>query len=447
LQGSGLFHRKALQSQNCQPSENRLSLKGLEFVHGQLVSRNPSSLLDHFDSLPPGLLGERKDTVSLERRWMNELAASKHDFVTLDGLRGVAAVAIVTRHSPEFWHTMTAYGSIPNPAGQLPEVGPLFESYLAVDFFFVLSGFVLMHAYEQRLRDGMSTVQFMLVRLIRLYPLYLLALALTLLPYAWAALHSTPGLYGNVSILLNVALAVLMLPSPISHDPLFPLNIPAWSLFFELLANAVFALNGGNLTTKRLSAIVAAAGLILCCAVVLREFGFGTRGIGAMDAGSDWSSFGAGLLRVSFSFFAGALTYRVWQKWLNQFHVPAVLIVGTLMAVLAVHPPIFLERVYDLTVTIIVFPALVLVGASSKPGVYWARLFLGLGLASYGVYVLQVPVYGTVIGVLSKLTSASSFTASSGIAFIAFLFLFALATDYLFDVPIRGRLRIHMQGR
>jgi len=71
---------------------------------------------------------------------------AKHDFVTLDGLRGVAAIAIVTRHSPAFWHSVTAYGSIPDAAGRLPEVRPLFESYLAVDFFFVLSGFVLMHA-------------------------------------------------------------------------------------------------------------------------------------------------------------------------------------------------------------------------------------------------------------------------------------------------------------
>jgi peptidoglycan/LPS O-acetylase OafA/YrhL len=365
----------------------------------------------------------RRYGVAMARRAEHNRATSKHDFVTLDGLRGIAAVAIVTYHFPAFWqHTVT-----------------LFESYLAVDFFFVLSGFVLMHAYEQKLRDGMSPLHFMLVRLIRLYPLYLLALILAVLPYAWAALHSTLDGKSPSMLLADVAFAIPMLPSPIRGDP-FPLNPPAWSLFFELLANTVFALNGRNLTAKRLSVIVAASGLILCCAVVLGWFGFGIAH-GAMDAGWSGSSFVAGLVRVSFSFFAGALIYRVWQKWPNQFHLPVVLIVATLVAVLSAHPPVFLGRVYDLTVTIIVFPALVLIGASSKPSGNWARVFLVLGLASYGVYVLQVPVYTTRLWVLG----VSSFTPSSGIAFVAFLFLFALTTHYLFDVPFRRRLNIEME--
>ena len=367
---------------------------------------------------------------------------AKHDFVILDGLRGVAAIAIVTRHSPAFWHSVTAYGSIPDTAGRLPEVGPLFESYLAVDFFFVLSGFVLMHAYAQKLREGMSTWHFMLVRLIRFYPLYFLALALALLPSAWAALHSR--LYGISSsdLVIDATFAILMLPSPFS-GALFPLNSSAWSLFFELLANAVLALNGRNLTIKRLSVIVAASGLLLCCAVVMQWLGFGN-GYGAMDGGTRWSSFAAGLLRVLFSFFAGALMYRVWQKWPNQVHMPPVLIAATLVALLAAHPPVFFERPYDLTVTIIIFPVLVLIGASSKPSGYWARVFLGLGLASYGVYVLQRPVYKIVV--LSGLPTVS-FTPSSGVVFIALLFLVALATDYIFDFPVRQWLSIHVEKR
>ena len=155
-----------------------------------------------------------------------------------------------------------------------------------------------------------------------------------------------------------------------------------------------------------------------------------------MTGGFYWSSFGAGLLRVLFSFFAGALVYRLWQKWPNQIHVPPLLIAATLIALLAAHPPAFFERAYDLTVTIIIFPALVLIGASSKPSGYWARAFLGLGLASYGVYVLQVPVYGIIEKALSRLPTVS-FTPLSGVVFTALLFLFALATDYIFDFPIR----------
>src|SRR5689334_22879226 len=105
------------------------------------------------------------------------------DFITLDGLRGLAAAAIATRHTYVFFEPITTYGRIPDVSGHLPQVGPLFESYLAVDFFFALSGFVLMHAYGRKLRDGMSMAHFMKIRLIRLYPLYLLALVLVLLPF------------------------------------------------------------------------------------------------------------------------------------------------------------------------------------------------------------------------------------------------------------------------
>ena len=83
-------------------------------------------------------------------------------FITLDGLRGVAALAVATRHAPFLWQ-----------AGH--PTGFLYESYLSVDFFFVLSGFVLAYAYDERFRTGMSARQFMSARLIRLYPLYLFA--------------------------------------------------------------------------------------------------------------------------------------------------------------------------------------------------------------------------------------------------------------------------------
>ena len=79
------------------------------------------------------------------------LINNRRSFVTLDGLRGIAALAVVTRHAPYFRN-------------------PFFESYLAVDFFFVLSGFVLAHAYGQRLRGNLSILDFVKIRIVRLYP-------------------------------------------------------------------------------------------------------------------------------------------------------------------------------------------------------------------------------------------------------------------------------------
>ena len=89
--------------------------------------------------------------------------AQRRSFTTLDGLRGIAAIAVVARHAPFLW-------------GEHGPTGALSESYLAVDFFFVLSGFVLAHAYGSRFQHGLSNAAFMRTRLLRLYPLYLLAL-------------------------------------------------------------------------------------------------------------------------------------------------------------------------------------------------------------------------------------------------------------------------------
>jgi peptidoglycan/LPS O-acetylase OafA/YrhL len=105
-------------------------------------------------------------------------ATRRHSFVILDALRGVAAAAVVTVHAPLFFHSVATPGSVPDASGHAPMTGPLFEAYLAVDFFFLLSGFVLAHAYGEKLNDGMTSCQFMRCRLIRLYPLYLLALVI-----------------------------------------------------------------------------------------------------------------------------------------------------------------------------------------------------------------------------------------------------------------------------
>ncbi len=87
--------------------------------------------------------------------------SEKSRFETLDGLRGLAAVVILTRHIAELNH--------------LPYLSP--HGYLGVDFFFVLSGFVIGFAYERRLQDGMTFGQFTSLRLQRLYPLLALGMA------------------------------------------------------------------------------------------------------------------------------------------------------------------------------------------------------------------------------------------------------------------------------
>ena len=147
--------------------------------------------------------------------------STTHKLLALDALRGVAACTVVLFHRAS---------RMPFPKG-----------YLAVDFFFMLSGFVLTFAYQEKLDGGWSTRDFLATRIARLYPLYLLGFVLGLLvALSDPAIHFGPQ--GWVSAIPNL----LLLPAwvgPHSKPPhAFPYNIPAWSLFFEVVANVLHAL-------------------------------------------------------------------------------------------------------------------------------------------------------------------------------------------------------------
>ena len=219
-----------------------------------------------------------------------------HQFTTLDGLRGVAAAAVVTRHATDYFSWGSQYIPSLKPGAPPVPVGPLFESYLAVDFFFVLSGFVLAHAYWRRLCSGMSAVEFICLRLIRLYPLYLIALVFAI---AAACIEVVAGGRSVTSLVKNIIPAVLFLPAPALtvFGTLFPLNMPTWSLFFELVANSGFGVIGKRIKPVVLAVFVCSVALILISAVMTKTCGFGAKAGGALDYGTNWRSIGAGFLR------------------------------------------------------------------------------------------------------------------------------------------------------
>jgi peptidoglycan/LPS O-acetylase OafA/YrhL len=361
------------------------------------------------------------------------MANGPRTFVTLDGLRGIAALAIATRHAPEFFKSISVYI---HPDGLAPyPVGPFFEGYLAVDFFFTLSGFVLAHAYGERLRAGMTAKQLMQARFVRLYPLSLLSVLLCAVVVVPEHLHD--GLAVGVSI--SLLAAAFFLPSLGSHD-LFLFNVPAWSLFFELVANAAFGLMCRWLKIWPLIAIVAGAALLETCAVLARVFGFGEPGFGAMDHGYEWGSFGAGLLRVAYSFFAGVLIYEVWKRW-RPATIPWIVVAAILAAILASNPPGEFGAVFDLTAALLVFPLLVWLGAGSVVTGWSARVLSRLGLASYALYILHAPLYQVVLLVLAKAGVTGPFGWPAALAFILLALVIALSADRLFDQPVRRMLR------
>ncbi len=367
-------------------------------------------------------------------------APSRREFITLDALRGVAAIMIVIRHAPPFlWQ---------NPAGP---TGLFWESYLAVDFFFALSGFVLAHAYGGRLGHGMTVRRFVMVRMVRLYPLYFLACAIGIV---FVTGRLVAGKTGLATATPDVVSALLFLPNPSSPNMLFPLNSPAWSLFDEIVANFIFAVVATYLTTRRLAVFAAIAAVALGVSSARGWFGFGTALGATMDGGTLWHSIGAGLLRVAFSFSAGVLVHRFRGMIAWRPRLPPAVLMGGLILVLGCGPTGRFQTGFDIAATLVLFPAMIFLGADSKPGLRAERLFAWMGAISYPIYVLQMPIYAWCIYVsysiaLRRTGSYEHISRLWGIASVVLVVAVAIAANRWFDQPVRRWLtgRLNRGGR
>ena len=340
---------------------------------------------------------------------------ARRTFHTLDGLRGVAAIAVAFRHIPD--NAVAAWTP---------------ESYLAVDLFFVLSGFVLAHAYGARLAAGMTIGRFAVVRLIRLYPLYLVAslitLALVLVP-AWPRHYHPPP-----RSLRTVVLALLFVPTvaPGEQIGLYPLVGPAWSLFFEFAVNLAFAAIATRLDARRLALIVAGGAVFLVAT---------TAHFGSLDVGWSQSNAWGGFGRVGFAFFAGVAAHRLWAAGaLPWLRLPAWLAAVAVVAMFHVEPRA--PAAWDTLLVLGAMPALVLASARAAPPPWLARPFALLGLASYAVYVLTNPVDQWVETLLPwrEVDRFAGLGTAGAVALVAAIVALALALDRWVDVPVRAAL-------
>ncbi len=367
------------------------------------------------------------------------------EFTTLDAMRGIAALAVVTRHSPAFFGAISYTAGYPcgdDPSLSCPILlGPLFKAELAVDFFFALGGFVIAYAYEYRITHGMSPIKFMRARLTRLYPLYLLGTV------AGGLLAFRSAFYGGIefSDFVGTCLfSILFLPTPqpyaIGHVFLYPLNPPVWSLFFQLLANAVYGLAAPYLTTRRLIILVVAAAVVLSTVKIL----WGDRILGG-----EWFSFGGGTVRVMFSFFAGVLVYRLWSTTKYRPQVPNVLFPVLLLAIFAPAPPSFLLTTYDLLATIFVFPLMIYCAAGNNPSnTRLQSIYTSLGLASYAIYVIHWPIYDLIERARRYAGHQEAILNPIwGLVLLAVLVLISLAIDRYYDAPVRKLLKVHLMPR
>jgi peptidoglycan/LPS O-acetylase OafA/YrhL len=343
-------------------------------------------------------------------------APQAHQYAGLDGLRGLAALAVLSAHSAMlFSHTPRHFA-------------------LAVDFFFLLSGFVLCHAYQARLQQGLSAAGFLRLRLIRLYPLYALGTVIGFV-HAACAPHSAestalPTLLGR----LLLGLAFIPADSISPERWLYPLDQPGWSLLFELFANALF----GLLWLRLLRRPAALGALLGASALLLLAAGLAFSGF---DLGWSSDNAAASVPRVLFSFFLGALLYRCslrWPPWRVASAWPFLL----LAAALALHLPWERADVWLQAGLIgLLSPLILWLGAGARPQGFAAWLCRETGRSSYAVYVLHVPLFFALRDSAAHFGYDLSRTAPwGGLAYTVALVGLCLLLDRCYDEPLRRML-------
>lgn len=292
---------------------------------------------------------------------------------SLNTVRGVAAVMVAVYHAPMLFGVATI----------LP------HAYLAVDLFFVLSGFVMLHVYEPRIKAGMSFPRFLQLRAARLYPLLVIA---TLGGFAlWTATAMAKGQRFDADTLTSLGLNLMLAPRQLAVSTagqVYPFVVHSWSITWELVICVAMFL---WLTTLRRGALVIAV-------LAALALGFVAHDQGRLDGGWTTETFWIGGLRALSAFSAGVVVRQVTRAWTPPrglklaAAVAAALILGYVVLV-----PRDMWWIDYLAATV-GFPLLLMAAASSRGGLLETPLGDRLGEASYSVYLL----HGLTIDPLAK---------------------------------------------
>lgn len=274
------------------------------------------------------------------------------------------------------------------------------HGYLAVDFFFMLSGFVIGYAYDERLNGGsMTTGTFFKRRLIRLHPMVIVGAVLGAGSFCVQGSQQWDGTsVPLLMVVLALCLNIFMLPvypgaggEVRGNGEMFPLNGPNWSLFFEYIANILYAVFIRRLSTAWLRVLTVVCGVAVVCVLMFNLSGFHHLGMGWTLA--DYGFWG-GFVRLMFSFTAGMYMSRTIRPRAirHAFWICSVLLVVVLAVPhLATEACPWLNGVYDSVVVIVMFPIILYIGASARKSAS-TRASNFLGRISYPLYAIHYPI-------------------------------------------------------
>lgn len=318
-------------------------------------------------------------------------ADTKPHYELLDGLRGVAALLVVFYHIFEGL-SFAAGGTL---------ITTINHGYLAVDFFFILSGFVIGYAYDDRLGKTMSLGNFFKRRLIRLHPMIVMGAVIGAVTFCIQGSVQWDGTKIATSmVMLALLCAMFFIPAVPSvryevrgNGEMFPLNGPSWSLFFEYIGNILYALFIHQLSKKALAVLVGILGVFLAWFALFDVSSYGMIGVGwTLDS----VNFLGGSLRMLFPFTMGMLLSRHFRPmqirgafWICS----VVLLLLFCVPYIESNGPISLNGLFEAICILFVFPILVWIGASGKTtDKRSTQICKFLGDISFPLYAVHYPL-------------------------------------------------------
>ena len=370
---------------------------------------------------------------------------SKPHYALLDGLRGVAAMLVVWYHVFEGFQF----------AGNKPVIDFIKHGYLAVDFFFMLSGFVIGYAYDDRWGKSLTMGGFFRRRLIRLHPMVMLGALIGAVSFLLTGMERWDGTHSTLLLTLTALVCSwLMIPAlpgmqrdVRGNGEMFPLNGPCWSLFFEYIGNILYAIIIRRLSTRILAWLTA----LLCCALtwfaVTNQSGYGSIGVGWTV---DTTNLLGGTLRMLCPFTIGMLMSRVFKPIKN---IRGAFWICTLILFALFHVPFIdggtpmsLNGIFEAACIIGVFPIVIWLGASGTTTDNTSqRICRFLGDISFPLYIVHYPLmYAFYMWLIKTGLYTFSETWQIAISTMACSVCITWLSLRFYDEPIRKWLKKHI---
>jgi peptidoglycan/LPS O-acetylase OafA/YrhL len=275
----------------------------------------------------------------------------------LEALRCAAAVCILLLHTRAVFGGARVFG----------------KGYLAVEFFLMLSGFLMAWTQEARLTSGTKPVAFMVKRYKRLWPVM-----------ALGGLFGLPGLFESAKSFAQFFVTALgnlaLLPVSLGND-VFPLNLPAWTVFYELVANTLHVFVLRHLSIRQICIGIAMLAPVMVWVGLSR---------GSFDVGALTGTFLLGLPRILFAYLIGIALGR-WWRGMPPPPVPPMIAIPAMPAILAGSWWLGIDQtwMFDFAFTVIACPLMI------AGGMRLTRFHRAAGLAgqlSFPLFAVQMPI-------------------------------------------------------